>query len=122
MNHVNYDKRTSEEAYDQCILKSGEGGNRQLLSLFIRIIALIMERYFLISSYHIRYSREKTLEVIDEKLKAVKDKLPKEQQMDMEEFYIIFTRSNELIHVVDCRSQEEYDACHISGSKRLVEY
>ena len=38
----------------------------------------------------------------------------------MEEFYMIFTRSNELIHVVDCRSQEENDSCHISGSHRLV--
>lgn len=90
--------------------------------MFVRIILLIMERYLLFISYHSRYSREKTLEIIDEKLKAVKDKLPKEQQMDMEEFYTIFTRSNELIHVVDCRSQEEYDACHISGSKRLVQY
>lgn len=40
--------------------------------------------------------------------------------MDMEEFHMIFTQSNELIHVVDCRSQEEYDVCHIAGSKRLV--
>ena len=40
----------------------------------------------------------------------------------MEEFYMIFTRSNELIHVVDCRSQEEYDSCHISNSHRLVIY
>lgn len=40
--------------------------------------------------------------------------------MDMETFYDIFTRSNELIYVVDCRSQEEYDECHISGAKTLV--
>lgn len=40
--------------------------------------------------------------------------------MDMETFYMIFTRSNELIHVVDCRSQEEFDSCHISGSHTLV--
>lgn len=67
-----------------------------------------------------RFTKEKTFAIIDEKLKSIKEKLPAEQQIDMEEFHMIFTRSNELIQVVDCRSQEEYDVCHISGSKRLV--
>ena len=53
-------------------------------------------------------------------MKSTLETLPKEQQMDMKEFHLIFTQSNELIQVVDCRSQEEYDACHISGSHRLV--
>ena len=38
----------------------------------------------------------------------------------MKEFYMLFTRSNELIHVVDCRSQEEFDECHVCGSHTLV--
>ena len=40
----------------------------------------------------------------------------------MEEFHDIFTRSNELIHVVDCRTKEEYDSCHISQAKSLEYY
>ena len=58
--------------------------------------------------------------MIDEKMKSTLETLPAEQQMDMKQFHMIFTQSNELIYVVDCRSQEEYDACHISGSHRLV--
>ena len=61
-----------------------------------------------------RYTKEKTFAIIDEKLKSIREKL------DMAEFYDLFTRSNELIHVVDCRSQEEFDECHISGAYTLV--
>lgn len=51
---------------------------------------------------------------MDEKLQNIRSKFTKDQQIDMEEFHDIFTRSNELIHVVDCRTKEEYDSCHIS--------
>lgn len=68
----------------------------------------------------IRYTQEKTFSLIDEKLKVVREKIPNVQEMDMKEFHLIFTQSNELIHVVDCRSQEEFDTCHISGAHRLV--
>ena len=57
---------------------------------------------------------------MDEKLQSIRSKFTKDQQIDMEEFHDIFTRSNELIHVVDCRSKEEYDSCHISQAKSLV--
>lgn len=80
-----------------------------------------MERSVLFSSSSWRrYTKEKTFSIIDEKLKPIRAKFQKDQQMDMDEFHMIFTRSNELIHVVDCRSQEEYDECHISGSHTLV--
>ncbi|KAK8819448.1 hypothetical protein WA556_002438 [Blastocystis sp. ATCC 50177/Nand II] len=67
-----------------------------------------------------RYTKEKTFAIIDEKLKSIREKFQKDQQMDMAEFYDLFTRSNELIHVVDCRSQEEFDECHISGAYTLT--
>ena len=67
-----------------------------------------------------RYTKEKTFAIIDEKLKSIREKFQKDQQMDMAEVYDLFTRSNELIHVVDCRSQEEFDECHISGAYTLV--
>ena len=63
-----------------------------------------------------RYTKEKTFAIIDEKLKSIREKFQKDQQMDMAEFYDLFTRS----HVVDCRSQEEFDECHISGAYTLV--
>ncbi|OAO18102.1 ribonuclease P subunit Rpp30 [Blastocystis sp. ATCC 50177/Nand II] len=69
-----------------------------------------------------RYTKEKTFAIIDEKLKSIREKFQKDQQMDMAEFYDLFTRSNELIHVVDCRSQEEFDECHISGAYTLADY
>lgn len=37
-----------------------------------------------------------------------------------EELYDIFTRSNELIQIVDARSEEEYKEAHISAAKSLV--
>ena len=84
-------------------------------------VRVIMERFVLCSSSSWRrYTKEKTFSIIDEKLKPIRAKFQKDQQMDMDEFHMIFTRSNELIHVVDCRSQEEYDECHISGSYTLV--
>lgn len=91
---------------------------RRILETPVRVI---MERSVLFSSSSWRrYTKEKTFSIIDEKLKPIRAKFQKDQQMDMDEFHVIFTRSNELIHVVDCRSQEEYDECHISGSHTLV--
>ena len=65
-------------------------------------------------------SKEEAFAAIDEKLRSIRETLQQDQQIDMEQFYLIFTRSNELIHVVDCRSQEEFDSCHISHAKTLV--
>lgn len=73
------------------------------------------------SEIYFSLSKEEAFAAIDEKLKTIRETLKKDQQMDMDQFYLIFTRSNELIHVVDCRSQEEYDSCHISHAKTLVE-
>ena len=72
-----------------------------------------MERYTLKKGVQRRLPKEETFKLIDNKLENVRKRLPANNQIDMEEFYMIFTRSNELIHVVDCRTQEEYDSCHI---------
>lgn len=40
--------------------------------------------------------------------------------MDARELHMIYTRSNELIWIVDARSEEEFDRMHISGAHSLV--
>lgn len=40
--------------------------------------------------------------------------------IDARELHMIFTRSNELIWIVDARSEEEFDRMHISGALSLV--
>ena len=42
------------------------------------------------------------------------------EEISAEELYIIRTRSNEYILIVDARSKEEFDAAHISGALPLV--
>ena len=69
-----------------------------------------------------RFPKEQVFEIINKKLETIKTSLSSDQQMDMGTFYDIFTRSNELIHIVDCRSQEEFDSCHISRSHTLEDY
>lgn len=72
------------------------------------------------AKFYFSLSKEEAFAAIDEKLRSIRETLQQDQQIDMEQFYLIFTRSNELIHVVDCRSQEEFDSCHISHAKTLV--
>ena len=74
--------------------------------------------------YKIYFSlaKEDAFKAIDEKIKTIRNTLQKDQQINMDQFYFIFTRSNELIHVIDCRTQEEYDSCHISHAKTLVKF
>ena len=73
--------------------------------------------------YHLmttRLPKEQVFSLIDERLKSIRPMFKEDQQMDMDMFHLIFTQSNELIYVVDCRTKEEYDECHISGSRTYV--
>ena len=47
---------------------------------------------------------------------------PAAQSMDARELYVIRTQSNELIWIVDARSEEEYERMHISGAYSLVPF
>lgn len=67
-----------------------------------------------------RLPKEQVFSLIDERLKSIRPMFKEDQQMDMDMFHLIFTQSNELIYVVDCRTKEEYDECHISGSRTYV--
>ena len=64
-----------------------------------------------------RLPKEKVFEFIRE---TVKTSLPESAVIEMEQFYRLYTQSDELINVVDCRSKEEYDSCHISNAYHLV--
>ena len=80
-----------------------------------------MERFEDIQySLNTRIPKEQVFNIIDERLKPIRSMFKEDQQMDMDMFHLIFTQSNELIYVVDCRTKEEYDECHISGSRTYV--
>ena len=64
-----------------------------------------------------RLPKERVFEFIREN---VKTELPESAVIEMEAFYRLYTQSDELITVVDCRSKEEYDSCHISNARFLV--
>lgn len=68
-------------------------------------------------NYHCRLPKERVFEFIRE---TVKMELPESAVMEMGSFYRLYTQSDELINVVDCRSKEEYDSCHISNARHIV--
>ena len=78
----------------------------------------LMERYDSNSIHSFcRLPKENVFEFIRE---TVKVDLPESAVIEMDAFYRLYTQSDELINVVDCRSKEEYDSCHISNAYHIV--
>ena len=77
-----------------------------------------MERYGRNSLHSFcRLPQENVLEFIRENVKV---DLRECAGIAMDAFYRLYTQSDELINVVDCRSKEEYDSCHISNAYHIV--
>lgn len=77
-----------------------------------------MERYDSNSIHSFcRLPKENVFEFIRENVKV---DLPESAVIEMDAFYRLYTQSDELINVVDCRSKEEYDSCHISNAYHIV--
>ena len=68
-------------------------------------------------NHNCRLPKERVFEFIRE---TVKMELPESAVIEMESFYRLYTQSDELINVVDCRSKEEFDSCHISNARHIV--
>ncbi|KAK8823679.1 hypothetical protein WA577_002598 [Blastocystis sp. JDR] len=98
----------------------------------MRKIALIA--FICVAVYALLFRPSKTVKDLDTKAKAEEEEgrrsIVEESElderaaegMDARELHMIYTRSNELIWIVDARSEEEFDRMHISGAHSLNEF